>query len=178
MSGHFRSEIFPFNGTYGNKDISKFFNREQTFDVLGEAYRAGVRGKPYRLLFEMNRKNKIKVKTLIGTTEEEETNPGLGQGTIKGAILSANSLSKGVDDYLDDENDTNYGNIVVKSLLWQDDIAAASKSIESAQAKKDKIIAMLESKLLDANESKSVCMVFGKKKYRNNKLGSAQISLR
>ena len=43
-------------------------------------------------------------------------------------------IALGPADFLVDENDINYGNIVVKSLLWQDDIAAASNSIESAQS--------------------------------------------
>ena len=63
-------------------DISKFFDRENIFDVLGEAYKVGVRGKAYRLLFEMNKRNRIQVKTPLGMTREAETNPCLGQGTI------------------------------------------------------------------------------------------------
>ena len=146
-------------------DISKFFDRENIFDVMGEAYRCGVKGKTYRLLYNMNKENKIKVKTPLGMTDEAETGANLGQGTIEGAVLSAAGLDKGVEDYLDEENDVNYGEIVIKSLLFQDDIFSASKSIERAQAKNIKMEAMLESKLLDFNKTKSVCMVFGTKKF-------------
>ena len=69
-------------------DISKFFDRENIFDVMGEAFKAGVKGKTYRLLFEMNKETKITVKTPLGNTEEEDTGAHLGQGTIEGAILT------------------------------------------------------------------------------------------
>ena len=68
-------------------DISKFFDRENIYDVMGEAFQSGVRGKTYRLLFEMNKETTIKVKTPLGETEEAETGAHLGQGTVEGAIL-------------------------------------------------------------------------------------------
>ena len=108
----------------------------------------------------------IKVKTPIGTTEEADTGATLGQGTIEGTILSSTSLSKGVEDFLDDENETNYGNVVVKELLFQDDIASASKSVETAQRKNKKVEALLETKLLDLNETKTVFMILGSRKYK------------
>ena len=149
-------------------DISKFFDRENIYDVLDEAFKSGVKGKAYRLLFEMNRKSKIKVKTPLGNTEEAETKAHLGQGTVEGAILSANSIYKGVGEYLGDENDINYGTLVVKSLLFQDDIASASRTIESAQSKNDKMEAMLETKLLDLNDLKSVVLVTGTDEFQKN----------
>ena len=135
---------------------------------MEEAFKSGVKGKAYRLLFEMNKESIIKVKTPLGYSEEAETKAHLGQGTVEGAVLSANSIDKGVDEYLGDENDINYGNLVVKSLIFQDDIASASKTIEAAQSKNNKIEAMLETKLLDLNSLKSVVLVTGTKQFKSD----------
>ena len=64
-------------------DISKYFDRESLIDVLGEAYKCDVRGKLYRLLYELNKDTLIKVRTPVGDTDEKETGAGLGQGTIE-----------------------------------------------------------------------------------------------
>ena len=59
-------------------------------------------------------------------------------------------------------------NLVVKSLIFQDDIASASKTIDSAQAKNDKMEAMLETKLLDMNSLKSVVLITGTEQYKDS----------
>ena len=44
-------------------DVSKFFDREALSDCMNEVYKNEVRGKLYRLLFEMNKNTKISVQT-------------------------------------------------------------------------------------------------------------------
>ena len=124
----------------------------------------------------MNKETKITVKTPLGNTEEEDTGAHLRQGTIEGAVLSANNIDKGVNEYLGDENDMNYGNLVIKSLIFQGDIASLSKTIETAQSKNNKMEAMLETKLLDLNILKSVVLVNGTKKFRSDTLEQLKCS--
>ena len=55
---------------------------------MSEAHKSGVKGKAYRLLFELNKETIIRVKTPLGETEEYNTGSGLGHGTVEGGILS------------------------------------------------------------------------------------------
>ena len=41
----------------------------------------------------------ICVQTPVGTTKESDTGEGVGQGTLEGALVSAVSLDKGVNDF-------------------------------------------------------------------------------
>ena len=54
-------------------DISKFFDRESLADGLNELYKNEVRGKLYKLLYEINKDTRIKVRTPVGDTEERDT---------------------------------------------------------------------------------------------------------
>ena len=47
-------------------DISKFFDREMLKDGLNALYNSGVKGKLYRLVYELNRSTDLKVKTGVG----------------------------------------------------------------------------------------------------------------
>ena len=80
-------------------DIAKFFDKERTSDVLGEAHAGGLRGKNYRLINELNKDTVIKVKTAIGETDETEIDDGIAQGGVESGILSSLSLDRGVSDH-------------------------------------------------------------------------------
>ena len=148
-------------------DISKFFDKEELHDVLGEAYSGGLRGKYYKLMYEVNKNTIIKVRTAIGETEEACLDPGLGQGGVESGILSAKSLDKGVDDYFSDcTSNVSYGRVIIKSLLWQDDILKANASIKDAQECNIRMEAVVNSKMLEFNKKKSVFLVVGNKKFQ------------
>ena len=51
---------------------------------MNELYKNDVRGKLYRLIFEMNKDTKIKVVTPVGLTEEANTGERVGQGMWRG----------------------------------------------------------------------------------------------
>ena len=115
-------------------DISKFFDRENLLDVLGEAYPAGLKGKMYRLMHELNKDTIIRVKTAVGETREVEVGAGLGQGGVESGVLSALSLSMGVQLYFTDcTSDMYYGNVPIKSVMWQDDLMKPLNSLKEAQ---------------------------------------------
>ena len=80
-------------------DLKKFFDSENLRDCMNELYRSGMRGKLYRLIFELNKNTKFKVETPVGTTETRDRGEGLGQGTIEGALISALSLDSSVNEF-------------------------------------------------------------------------------
>ena len=73
---------------------------------------------------------------------------------MDGAVISAASLDGGIKEYFhndaeepseeesvennDEKGDVKYGNVVIKSLLWQDDLLNVSKSIKEAQIAHEK----------------------------------------
>ena len=92
-------------------DIKKFFDSEVLRDGMNAIHKAGIKGKIYRLWFNLNRNIKIKVRTACGTSDSEDTGEGIGQGTIGGAIVSAATLDDGVSEMFETSNDEIcYGN--------------------------------------------------------------------
>ena len=128
-------------------DIEKFFDKEAAVDVHYELYKSDVKGKIYRLLYLLNPNIRIKVRTPVGLTEAADTGPGIGQGTVPGAIVSAAGLDNGVKEVFheDEEDDSvkmdddishqtvKYDDIPIHPLLFQDDLFSASNSVEGAQ---------------------------------------------
>ena len=53
-------------------DIKTFFDKELLVDVLDAAYANNVKGKEYKLLYELNKRREIKVLTAIGESTIEE----------------------------------------------------------------------------------------------------------
>ena len=53
-------------------DISKFFDRESLRDGMNSIYQCGIKGKLYRLIYNMNKDTTICVRTAVGQTEEKE----------------------------------------------------------------------------------------------------------
>ena len=70
-------------------DISKFFDMESLRDGMNAIYNCGIRGKMYRLIYNMNNDTQIRVRTAVGETEEKETGENFGQGALEGASISA-----------------------------------------------------------------------------------------
>jgi hypothetical protein len=148
-------------------DVSKFFDRESLSDCMNELYKSNVKGKLYRLLFEMNSNTKISIQTPVGITDESDTGEGVGQGTLEGALVSAVNLDSGVNDFFcDSEYEVNYGEVVIQPLLYQDDVARLSMDLESVQMGNNKMEALADTKLLDYNLDKSCFVVIGKEKPR------------
>ena len=146
-------------------DLEKFFDKEQLLDVLNEAYKNKVKGKPYRLLYQLNKKRVIKVVTAVGESDEEEVGEGLGQGTLESAILSAGSISNGLEDFFNESPyELNYLGARVQPISHQDDIMRLSNSIENTRAGISKLETMAETKILNYNPGKSSLIILGKKK--------------
>ena len=149
-------------------DISKFFDSECLVDVMNELFKNEIHGKIYRLLYSMNKSCKIQVHTPVGVSETADTGETLAQGSIEAAIASAVSLDNGgVRDFFDNsEHKVHYQDLPLAPLLYQDDIARLSLSVQSAQFGNDALRSVAESKLLNFNVDKSGFVIFGSKQRR------------
>ena len=146
-------------------DISKIFDRERLRDGMNSIYNLGVKGKLYRLLFNLNKDTIIRVKTAVGDTNERETGENIGQGTLEGANISAANIDYTVNEFFKISNEEiSYGEERMQPLLFQDDISRISTSLKAVQSGNDRMEAVMESKLLDFNHDKSVLIVMGSKK--------------
>ena len=146
-------------------------------------YKSNVKGKVYRLLYKLNENIRVKVRTPVGESEWADTGPGVAQGSVSGAVVSAVSLDNGVKEFFhnDSPEDTGedkdnneeenadelvYGEVVLKPILFQDDGFEAANSVESAQLANDKMEKLGESKILTYNLEKCSYLIMGEKKAR------------
>ena len=149
-------------------DISKFFDRENLRDCMNELYKLNVKGKLYRLIFNLNKSTEICVKTSVGKTNSADVGEGLGQGTNEGAIVSSVSLAGGLDEKFKDSNDeVKYLDLPMAPIIFQDDIGRLAENLESVQMGYNRIEKMAEEKLLDFNLDKSCFLLIGNKKFRS-----------
>ena len=59
-------------------DLCKFYDSEHIFDVMGELYSSKLKGKLYRLIYQMNKNIEIRVKMPDCLMEPEDTGPTVG----------------------------------------------------------------------------------------------------
>ena len=119
----------------------------------------------YKLVYELNKDRRIKVRTAVGDSDEVEISESLGQGTSEGAIVSTNNVSNGIKDFLSNsEYEVSYGPLVLHPIQLLDDVSRFSYDPTSAQMGNDKIEALAETKLLNYNLQKTVVIIMGKKR--------------
>ena len=147
--------------------MKKFFDSESLLDCLNEVYKSDVKGKIYRLLYEMNKNLKIKVKTPVGTTESVETGPGVTQGSVEAATLSSVNMGKGVEEKFEDSvEELFYVDLKLNPCLFLDDIFRMAGTIKSAQEGNNRLQEMMEEKGLEFHGDKSCFLLMGNKKGR------------
>ena len=104
-------------------DISKFFDRENLRDCMGELYKCGIKGKLYRLTYELNKNTEISVKTAVGSTESKDVGETVGQGTNEGAVVSSVNLDFGVrENFEDSDKEVVYSGLKLGPCLFQSDV--------------------------------------------------------
>ena len=139
-----------------------FFDSESLCDVMNEIYNCGVTGKRYRLLFKMNEKSIIQVKTPVGRTRTIKRQEGLSQGTVEASALSSGNIGKGVEEYFgDSEHEIFYGDVRLQPMSFVDDVARMAANRLAAQAGINLMQTITETKLLNYHLDKSSFMVVG-----------------
>ena len=146
-------------------DLMKYFDSEVLLDAMDNLYKSDIRGKLYRLIYQLNKSNFIQIKTPVGITEGFKTGENVTQGSVGGRIISSLNLDIPIATFFkDSEHEVNYGDIQMKPLIYQDDLSRVADSIEAAQAGIDKVEVCMETKMLDLHDEKSCFVIFGKGK--------------
>ena len=162
-------------------DISKYFDKENLQDGLNTLYNCGINGKLYRIIYELNRKTILKVKTGVGLSESVELGENITQGSIGGALFSTVNLDYTLDlHFKKSQYEISYSQVRLQPLIFQDDISRVTSSLEDAQAGNILVEACMESKLLDLNTDKSCFVVLGSKemvKHMDNDLINSPLTL-
>ena len=150
-------------------DLKKMFDMEDLFDCLDQIYACKVKGKVYRLLYEMNKNVRIKIKTPVGITQSEDTGPQVTQGSVEAATISSVSIGNGVSDtFAHSDVEVVYGNVSLGPQMFMDDIARMAENIMSAQYANDLMEEIVGSKGLEFNLDKICYLIMGNRANRKN----------
>ena len=148
-------------------DLVKYFDSEWHIDNLDELHKGKVKGKLYRLVYEINKETNVKVRTPVGNSDVRDTKENLAQGSPEAGIISAQSLSQGVDDFFSSsESEVSYGPLRLLPQSFQDDLMRLCLDPISAQQGNDRFESLADSKRLSYNMKKSFVVIMGKKKQR------------
>ena len=152
-------------------DISKYFDKEILKDAMDTLYRCGIRGKMYRLWYELNRDSQIRVKTAAGMTKIKAIGENVTQGSIGGAILSSSNLDKTLTAYFSgSDSELSYGAARLSPFAFQDDVLRMSNSIEAVQKGNFIIENVIKRKQLTLSIPKCSVIVFDRK----NRIGQVR----
>ena len=148
-------------------DLKRFFDSEDIFDCFNEIYRSQVKGKVYRLLFEMNKNTRIRIKTPVGETQARDTGPIVTQGGTEGPVLSSVSVDNGLNvTFVRSEVEVKYKTLALAPQSFMDDIMRMAESLKSAQFGNNLMEEVIEQKCLQFNLDKSCFVIMGNKKQR------------
>ena len=141
-------------------DISKYFDSEVLKDAMASLYEAGVKGKLYRLWFELNRETEIRVRTGVGTTQVAVVGETVAQGSIGGGLVSSLNLDVEVNNFFEGSmNEAGYSYIRFQPMILQDDLSRLCTSAESARTGIRRIEIIMKLKQLSLNVKKSSYIV-------------------
>ena len=99
-------------------DIQKFFDKERLRDGMNTIYEAGLRGKVFRLWYNLNSNTSIKVQTGVGCFEYKFVGELIGQGTCGGAMVSAANLDLGVEEaFKGSDQEVAYGPLRIQPVI-------------------------------------------------------------
>ena len=150
-------------------DLKTFFDSEDIFDCMDSLYKRNIKGKIYRLMFNMNENVRVKVKTPVGTTKAGDAGPTVAQGSVDAAIISSNSLDVGVEEtFTDMEKEIKYIELPLPLEIYMDDLFRMAETLENAQYGNDAMVDMLNKKRLTLNLDKSCFLVVGNSKATKN----------
>ena len=149
-------------------DVSKYFDKEVQSDTIDMMRRREVDPKVCRLWAGLN-DTRVKARTGVGDTAWAEVGPCIGQGTIGGALASQGSLDDGAEaQFSGSQDEIGYGAVEMGPFLFQDDFYHNSGSILQARQTNIKVNILIKEKRLSLNSSKSVAILFGTSKQKQD----------
>ena len=81
-------------------------DRENLQDGMNTLDNCGIHGKLYRLIYKLNRKTVLKVKTGVGLSESTELGENITQGSIGGALMITFNLDYIVNNHFQKKSAT------------------------------------------------------------------------
>ena len=148
-------------------DIMKFFDKQSLVDAMDTLHKAKINPKFYRVWFKMNQNTVIQVKTGAGMSARGLAGPVTGQGGGGAALASALNLDLGIDAYFRGSQDEEcYGSVRLQPLIYMDDTARASHSVNAMRAGNVKLAALMMKKQLEVHPSKSGYILFGSESFK------------
>ena len=148
-------------------DLSKMFDKQDLLFCLEKLYTSNVRGKIYRLLYEMNKNVAVKVKTPVGMTTTKNIGPATGQGSVEASVISSNGIGKEVSEtFEEDEDNIVYEDIVVSNQCFMDDILKVGESLQSIQKANVLMEDMMGRSGLELNLEKTSFIIMGNNQKR------------
>ena len=106
-----------------------FGTRNVTYDLGNN----GATGKMYRIVFLLNNSTRIVIKTPYGNTEEYDIGELVRQGSVLGAVISANSLETVTKDSEYGLTETAVVTLQIYAVCFLDDTAALSNTLLQAR---------------------------------------------
>ena len=90
---------------------------------MNELYKSNIKGKLYKLMYEMNKDIRITVRTAVGDSNKELVGETVTQGSLEGAVISTNNISNGIEDFFKtSEHEVFYGTLKLQPFAFLDDI--------------------------------------------------------
>ena len=115
----------------------------------------------------MNENTVIQVKTGGGMSSRGMAGPVTGQGGGGAALASALNLDLGLDSYFKGSKDEEcYVTVRLQPLIYMDDTARASHSMNAMRAGNIKLSALALEKQLEYHPSKSGYLIFGSEAFQ------------
>ena len=116
-------------------DLKKAFDKMVLKNIMQNLWESGLRGKIWRVIYNINEKALIKIKTNSGTgvTDEFEMGEILKQGSVIAANLAAMHTDTVTNKFKNTGLGVYYGKIFVPLLLFQDDIVKFDSSCKNLQ---------------------------------------------
>ena len=151
-------------------DISKFFDKEMIEDAILTCIKRGADPKSVRLWYKLNSDTQIQVRTGAGMTRYGNVGAVVGQGMLGGTLVSQAVLDEGVMEHFlpGGANQMKYGDVLLAPLMWIDDIINGAEQLEEARNINMIINLVMKQRGLCLNEDKSVCIIMGSKKTKEN----------
>ena len=103
-------------------DLVKAFDKMQLKLVMNDMWHAGIKGRIWRNMYNINKEAKIYIKTPLGITEGHEIGETVKQGSVLASKM-ASMHTDGVNRMFENTGmGINYGNIMINNLVFQDDV--------------------------------------------------------
>ena len=107
---------------------------------MDNLYKSDIKGKLYRLIYELNKSNQIQIKTSVGTTSNFKTGENVTQGSVGGGLISSINLDIPIRTFFKESvHEVKYGDIMMGPIIYQDDLARLASNVVDAQAGIDKV---------------------------------------